>query len=120
MQLKRPVQTRFRCASTYRLKACYELCEDIADSGEPEAGESDEMQSCQGFRQSFIVPGEAAEPGSPGEEPFHNPSTGQQNEAFASFRQLDHLQADALVLGRRGWPLASIALVDEGQFDMPV
>src|SRR4051812_12849229 len=57
------------------LRACYELCEDTAASGEHEAGESDEVQSFQGFRQSFIVPGEATEPGSPGEEPFHNPST---------------------------------------------
>src|SRR3954449_2855403 len=56
-------------------RACYELCEDTAASGEHEAGESDEVQSFQGFRQSFIVPGEATEPGSPGEEPFHNPST---------------------------------------------
>src|SRR3954453_14431320 len=57
------------------VRACYELCEDTAASGEHEAGESDEVQSFQGFRQSFIVPGEATEPGSPGEEPFHNPST---------------------------------------------
>ncbi len=47
-----------------------------------EHGEDDEVQTSQGFGQSFVVPGEPPKAVRPTETAFDDPSTRQQHKAF--------------------------------------
>ena len=47
------------------------------------------MKSFEGGVESFVVSGEAAEACCPGEAAFHDPASGQQDEASFGYRMLD-------------------------------
>ena len=65
---------------------------------EHEADEGDKVHADQSGLQPLIVLGEAAEAGGPGETALHDPASRQEHEASFGFGQLDHLQADAVLL----------------------
>jgi hypothetical protein len=83
---------------------------------EHQAGKGYEMQAGHGFRQVFVVFGQAPEARRPGERTLHHSAPRQEHEAVPSFGQLDHLQPEP-VLGRiSGRLLPGRALIDKVQF----
>ena len=80
--------------------------------------EGNQMQADDRFGQTFVVPHQPSEAGLPGEGPFGDPTTGQEDEAMFGVRQLDHMQFDARGGRRLGRHLAGIPLVDVDQFDV--
>ncbi len=78
---------------------------------EHEHGKDHEVQSGQRFWQTFIVSRQSAEAIGPAETAFHHPPSGQQDEAFLGFGQLDDLQRHAFVACGLGRLRSGIALV---------
>lgn len=77
-------------------------------------------EGSQSLGQALVVPRQAAKPGRPGKSPFDHPTPGQQHKAALGFGELDHLQCDAVHLGGRRRLFPRIALIDIGQFNLPV
>jgi len=67
--------------------------------------------------EPFVVFGESAEAGCPGEAAFYHSSAGQQHEASFGHGVLDHFEPDAVLLSGFGCVGTGVALVDIGQFD---
>lgn len=92
--------------------------QDIDSFGEHEAGESDDMEACQDFRQALVVTDEASEAGRPGEGAFNDPAPGEQDKAALGFGGLDHLKANAvLVLDLLSDLGTGVTLIDPTEFD---
>ena len=74
------------------------------------------MKPGEGFRQAFVIAGEAAEAGHPAEGALHDPPSGQEDEAALGLGSSDDIEGDAV--GGRGFggPLAGVSLVDIGEF----
>src|SRR5690606_1065867 len=77
----------------------------------------EKMQAFEGIRQAFVVAGQATETSHPAKAAFDNPASRQQHKSLFGFGQFDHLQSYALFFSGLGRLLASIALVDKGDFD---
>ncbi len=92
-------------------------CGELCGLSEHEAGEGDTVHVGQGRGVSLVVAGEATEAGDPGEGALDHSAARQQHEALPGFRQLDHLQLDAVRLRRLCGASAGGALVDVGQGD---
>src|SRR5689334_14256336 len=75
--------------------------------------ESQKSETFQGFRQAFVIASQAAETSCPSKTTFDNPASGQQDEAFFRFRQLDHFQSQAFGLGCLGWIFSGVALINK-------
>ena len=75
------------------------------------------METSQDFRGAFKVSGESAEPGCPSEAALNDPSFRQQSRSFFRFRQSDHDQFNACVLGSLRRAVARTALIGEADFD---
>jgi hypothetical protein len=71
-------------------------------AGKQQTGEGNEVECGQGLGQSFVFASESAEARGPGKRAFHDPAAWQQDEAALGFGVLDHLQSDAVRLGRFG------------------
>ncbi|AKO03530.1 hypothetical protein ACU16_04455 [Xanthomonas oryzae pv. oryzicola] len=65
------------------------------------------MKSSQGFRQAFVITGQASEPIDPTETALHDPAARQQYKASLGIRQFYHVQFDAFLLRGFGrpWPM---------------
>jgi len=75
------------------------------------------MAAGDGFRQTFVVAGEAAEAGHPAEAALDDPASRQQGEAALGLGVLDDFEADAVGLGVAGRLVPGVALVDERERD---
>jgi len=76
------------------------------------------MQRGEGFRESLVVSGQAAESCRPSEASFDDPASWQQDEAAFCFCMLDHFKLYAMLGGRICSGCARISLIDIGQLDM--
>jgi hypothetical protein len=64
---------------------------------EQKYGEDYKMKPSKGFGYPLVISREAAKPVEPAKATFHGPPARQQNKALFCFRQLDHLQLNALI-----------------------
>src|ERR1039458_7771462 len=85
----------------------------MEDSREHNAGEGEVVESFEGGVESFVIAGKAPEACCPCETAFDDPTAGQQDEAAFGHGVLDHLEPDAVLLGRLDCGLAGIALRSE-------
>jgi hypothetical protein len=60
--------------------------------------------------ESFVISGESAEAGGPGEASLDEPSSWQQDEAALGLGVFDYLQPDAMLSRRVDCGLTSVAL----------
>ncbi|EGD08766.1 hypothetical protein XVE_2992 [Xanthomonas vesicatoria ATCC 35937] len=74
------------------------------------------MESCQGFRQAFVITRQASEPIDPTETALQDPTARQQYKTFLGLRQFYDVQFNAFLLRGFGRSFACVALIDEGQF----
>ena len=86
------------------------LFEHVSDeSDDVEAGESDCI--------AIVILHEPSAACGPGKQPFHNPLSGQQNEAALGLGQFDHFEPDPFGRGRLCRGLSRVALVNIGKGD---
>ena len=81
---------------------------------EHETGESQEVQSGQHTGQPLVVTGQTPEAGRPRETAFHDPALGQEDKAVFGLRQLDDVQANAVLGSGFCRRLAGVAFIDVG------
>ena len=96
------------------------LCEEVADPCQHQAGKGDEVQTGQGFRQSLVVSGEPTKASRPGKKAFCDPSAREQDKTLSGLRSLDHLETNAVSERFRSRRVPRIALIDKGPFDLVV
>jgi len=75
--------------------------------------ESPKSGTFQDFRQTFVITSQAAETSCPSKTTFHHPASGQQDEAFFRFGQLDHFQAQSFGFDCLSWIFSGVALINE-------
>ena len=75
--------------------------------------EGEPMKPSDGGRKPFIVLGEAAKASCPSKGAFHDPSPGQEDEAFPGLCKFDHDEAYSLLGGGLGGLLSGVALIDK-------
>jgi hypothetical protein len=80
--------------------------------------EGQHMKTGQGFRPALVIASQTTKARHPGERALHHPSAGQQDEASLGLGQANHFQAHAMGLGNLGRVLASVTLIDKGEFDV--
>lgn len=80
-------------------------------------GEGDDMQTSQGFGQSFVVSRQPAEAVELSKAAFNHPAARQQNEALFHLRQSDDLKLDAFVEYILRRFLAGVSLIGERHLD---
>ena len=83
-----------------------------------EASEGEEVEGLEGGCESFVVAGQAAEAGGPGEASLHHLSSRQQHETAFGLGMLDGFQLNTMLACRRFCRLSRVALIHIGQLDI--
>lgn len=76
------------------------------------------MNAFKGLAESFVVSGQAAEAGGPGEAAFDHPAAGQQHETAFGLAVFDYFLLNAVSGRRLSGILAGVALVYIGRLDV--
>jgi len=82
-----------------------------------EDGEGDVVKTLEGIGKAFVISGESAQAGCPGEAAFDDPPSWQEDEAAFCHRVLDDFESAPMLLSGFVGVRASVALIDVGTLD---
>lgn len=86
----------------------------MEQGGKHEAGAGEKVEGAESGSQPFVVAGQTATSGGPGEASLHHPALWQQHKTSFGFHMLHDFKLDAMLFGSFG----CITLVYIGELDM--